>query len=221
MIRFEAFEAWYEIFGQKQSVINSSYFTLNFGKITALSGLNGSGKTTFIKSILGLNPYTNGKVYYNKAQIKRGVRIGTLFNTGYTPEIMSNSLMIKVSDLFQLINRLTAKKVDTNSSYSLNNIINTFDLKEFRNISFDKLSKGTKKRVLIAVAILNVPEVIILDEPFEGLDKIQRVRLKYILNDIREKRLILISSHENLELNSMCDDFLVVENNQINKENNA
>lgn len=217
MIKFKNFESWYITLGRKKIIIKSSDFELYFGRICAISGLNGSGKTTFLKSILGLSTFTNFDILYNNSKVSSGKTLNNMFSTGYAPEIMSDSFKIKVLDILKMINKIRVKKDDIDSPYSIYNIYSTLDLEEYKNVRFDKLSKGTKKRVLIAVAILNSPEIIILDEPFEGLDNLQRLRLKNILEELKYERLILISSHESFELESICNDFLKVENNKIFK----
>lgn len=219
MIEYKNLSSWYPRIGKQKLVLDNCSFRLRAGAITALSGLNGSGKSTLMKSILGLSLFSSGELFCND-EIKGSLLISNFFTTGYAPELSPDSFDITPLDFFKLNNLLSKPKVHDNSPFSLSSIVKTFDLEEYALTSFKKLSKGTKKRVLIANALLNNPEVLILDEPFEGLDQEQRSKLKKILTEFKNDKVILISSHESLELKSFCDDYLHIQNAKLVELNN-
>ncbi|MCC5941211.1 MAG: ABC transporter ATP-binding protein [Balneolaceae bacterium] len=210
MIEYLRFTAWYPSHWQKDFIIESSDFVIENGKITALTGLNGSGKTTLIKTILGLNPNGTGTLMINSEPQKTQL-LPDLFFVGYAPEMNSETGNKTCSEILKLQATLnkTVKKNDS-KLFGQKYLIEALQLDSYAGLPYNKLSKGTKKRVNIAMALLGKPEVLILDEPFEGLDQEQRKRLKSLLMDIKKDRYILISSHELMELNTFCDDFLLV-----------
>jgi len=214
MIQYKNISAWYPTLTTPQKVLDNCSFHLRKGSITALSGLNGSGKTTLLKVLLGISKFSSGDLFYREDK-KKSIIITNFFRTGYAPETTSDSMKISPVDLFKFTDLLTDNEVPKASAFSPNRIIQTFDLEEYASTKFDKLSKGTKKRVLIANAFLNNPEVLILDEPFEGLDQKQRSNLKDLLIKYREEKIVLVSSHELLELKTFCDDHLHIENKKI------
>lgn len=214
MIEYQNLSAWYPSLKNSSEILTNCSFQLAENSITALTGLNGSGKTTLLKVLLGISCYSNGKLFY-EGEEKESILIPEYCNTGYAPEITSDSMSISPTDLFEFNDLLDSKRSSEKTPFNKQDIIQVFDLEEYAAMSFNKLSKGTKKRVLIANAFLNEPKVLILDEPFEGLDEKQRNNLKELLVAYKEKGLVLISSHELLELKSICDNHLHIEDKSI------
>jgi len=214
MIEYRELEAWYPGFRNRNEVLEKCSFNLKMGSITALSGLNGSGKTTLLKAILGISLFAGGELCIDEEK-QDSIILSKILSTGYAPELLSSGLTATPNDLFSFNNVLHFENSLNNPLFNKQNITQTFDLEEYKDVSFKKLSKGTKKRVLVANAFLNNPRLLVLDEPFEGLDKDQRKRLKDLLIGIKKDRIILISSHESLELSTFCDEFLNVEHKEV------
>jgi len=214
MIEYRNLSAWYPTLTGQSKILENCNFSLKEGTITALSGLNGSGKTTLLKILLGISRFSRGDFFHN-GEKKESILITEQFRTGYAPEITSNSMTISPLNLFSFNDLLINQKSLPESPFSIHHIVHTFDLDEYASMSFNKLSKGTKKRVLIANAFLNNPQVLMLDEPFEGLDQKQRNNLKDLLVEFKQEKMVLISSHELLELKSFCDDHLHIEDKKI------
>lgn len=215
MITYSAFKAWYPSLREDISVIESSDFSLESGKITAITGLNGSGKTTLIKTILGLNPYGSGTLSI-KGKKQQSLLLPKWFDVGYAPEMNSENEDKSYRQIFNLVHDLHAgQKKEGEILYSTDQLISLFKLEPYDGLPFKKLSKGTKKRVQIVASIIGNPEVLILDEPFEGLDQDQRKRLKNLLIEFKKDRYLLISSHELMELDTFCDHYLLVKENHV------
>lgn len=208
MIKYSDLKVWYPSLKSKNVIINGADFQFERGKITALTGLNGSGKTTLIRAMLGLNPFSEGKLSIN-GDNQGSILLQKRFRVGYAEEMSS------VAEGFTCRKMLELKRVLVNSAIGkqagaaeIKKWVGDLELGEWLDAPVNKLSKGTRKRAYIASALIGEPDVLILDEPFEGLDQEQRTKLKALLTDYKSDKYILISSHELLELETFCDGFL-------------
>jgi ABC-2 type transport system ATP-binding protein len=215
MVRFEQFEAWYPTkFFKKNHIIKKCNFSIQKNKITGLTGLNGSGKTTLMKSISGLNLQSDGSLYLDGKKQKSCI-LSEYMNVGFSPEISPipfNGTLIELLKVYYHLNHVVPSESSINT---ILDAVQEFDLSMYLNTSFNTLSKGTKKRVLILVSLFGEPEFLILDEPLEGLDTDQRKFVKQKIQELKHDRYVLISSHELLELENICDDNLHIENYKV------
>ena len=210
MLVFKDFSVWYNVgFKKRINVLENTEFMIREDSITGLIGLNGEGKTSLIKAILGLNKSANFELYLNSNKVFN-TPINELLNLSYVPEIPSNETNFTVLEYLNL-NKMLNRDTDDSTVKAL---VEEFQLSEYLHQKFSTVSKGTKKRVLIVAALLADWEFLILDEPFEGLDIVQRDVLKKLLIQECKERYILISSHEILEMNQFCSSIIKVDNHK-------
>ncbi|MDD2793482.1 MAG: ABC transporter ATP-binding protein [Sediminibacterium sp.] len=193
-------------FGSLQALNNLSV-TCNKGECIALIGPNGSGKTTFIKTILGMVVCDSGFITFNGNNINNnwGYRSGI----GYMPQIgryPENMTIGQVLDMMKDIRKDSA-------TFPLDeDLINRFNLNNLLHKRMRTLSGGTKQKVSAALAFMFNPEVLILDEPTAGLDPVSSEILKEkILLEKSKGKLILISSHILSELDDLVTQVIYMQ----------
>lgn len=217
MVKYKNLQVWYpnKIYS-KNIILEESSFSIEKNKVTGLTGLNGSGKSTLMKAITGLNLHATGSLFLDGDK-KDSHILSNYLKVGYSPEISDIPFKGSLKDLLKIYHILNGNNQSEALPKLIENVIEDFDLSKYLNQTFNKLSKGTKKRVLILIGLLGDPKFIILDEPLEGLDIDQRKRIKQIISELKRDRYILISSHEILELENICDDFLHIEDQRVTK----
>lgn len=190
-----------KIYGQKK-VVNNLTFSLYEGQIFGFVGPNGAGKSTAIKMITGLAPITNGEVRIcgyniNNSFSKAIAKVGAVVETPQLYPYLSGEKNLKLYASFY------GKK-------AVNRIPQIVKLVGMENRIKDKVSTyslGMKQRLGIAQALLNKPQLLILDEPTNGLDPNGIVEIRKVLKILSEKEkiTIIISSHNLAELEQTCD----------------
>ena len=197
-------------FGKKQILKNVS-FSINEGDILAFIGPNGSGKTTTIKLILGLQKIDSGEVLINGLDITKN----------FEDAIRKVGAIVENPDSYMYLTgwqnlRLIADYYANISDEDINEVVKYVALESRINDKVNKYSLGMRQRLGIARALLNKPNILILDEPTNGLDpegiKDIRVLLKRLASDGMG---ILISSHNLAELESFCNKVCIIDNGTI------
>ncbi len=197
-------------FGKKQILKNVS-FSINEGDILAFIGPNGSGKTTTIKLILGLQKIDSGEVLINGKDITQD----------FEDAIRKVGAIVENPDSYMYLTgwqnlRLIADYYGNISDEDINELVKYVGLESRINDKVNKYSLGMRQRLGIARALLNKPNILILDEPTNGLDpegiKDLRVLLKRLASDGMG---ILISSHNLAELESFCNKVCIIDNGKI------
>jgi len=197
-------------------VLKDVNLTLNKGECVALIGPNGCGKTTLIKTILGMVLPNAGMVYFNQKPVLNTVNYKN--EIGYMPQIGRYPENMSIGDVLQMIKDLRGNHTTDETlydAYKLENILS----KKMRN-----LSGGTTQKVSATLAFLFNPKVLILDEPTAGLDPIAAEILKEkILSERENGKLIIITSHLLSELDELVNRVIFMEEGQIkfNYEVNA
>ena len=199
-------------FGAKQALDNVS-FTLPDNGIVALIGENGAGKSTLMRIMCGYILPTAGKVKIYGHDVY-DQRISALTHIGYVPEISSLYGDMTVYDFLMWIAGIWGIKDKENQ---LKNISQQMKIVEVLNNKIESLSKGFKKRVEIASAILHQPDFLILDEPTDGLDPNQKYDIRQFMKDYAKKHLVLISTHV-LEDVSIAERVIMLSLGQIIKD---
>lgn len=195
-------------FGKLAALQNVS-FRFNAGECIALIGPNGCGKTTLIKSILGMVVPDSGSIYFNGKDIAGEYayrsRIGYMPQTGRYPEAAT---IAQVIDMMKDIRGKGAKLDES--------LIRTFDLAALGNKRTGTLSGGTRQKLSAALAFLFSPDVLILDEPTAGLDPVSSEQLKEKIIQEKEKgRLILITSHILSELDELVTEVVYMQEGKL------
>ena len=175
-----------------KTAVNNVSLTITPG-VFGLLGANGAGKTTLMRIIADIIKPSSGEVLYN------GIPIETLDSEyrnifGHLPQEFGFYPEFRVTDYLEYIAALKGlTKKDTKQR--IEELLVQMSLEEVRNKKIKKLSGGTRRRVGIAQALLNNPEVLILDEPTAGLDPGERIKFRSLLSEFSKKRIVLISTH--------------------------
>ena len=161
--------------------------------VFGLLGANGAGKTTLIRMITGILKPDTGGIYYDGASI---ISLDSKFRDllGYLPQEFGFFPEYRVTDYLEYIATLKGLK-KSETKQRIEELMVEMSLEEVRHKKIKKLSGGTKRRVGIAQALLNNPEILLLDEPTAGLDPGERVRLRSILSEFSQHRIVIISTH--------------------------
>lgn len=197
-------------FGKKQ-ILKDVSFEIDEGDILAFIGPNGSGKTTTIKLILGLQKIDKGKVSINgfdveKDFVKAIEKVGAIVENPDTYMYLTGWQNLKIiANLYKDVTDEEIKK-----------IVKLVDLEKRINDKVSKYSLGMRQRLGIARALINKPNVLILDEPTNGLDPEGIKDLRNLLKKLAKEGMgILISSHNLAELESFCNKVLIIDNGKI------
>ncbi len=197
-------------FGKKQILKNVS-FELDEGDILAFIGPNGSGKTTTIKLILGLQGIDKGSVNINGFDIKKD----------FVKAIEKVGAIVENPDTYMYLSgwdnlKLTANMYKNISDEAIKDIVKLVDLETRIHDKVNKYSLGMRQRLGIARALINKPNILILDEPTNGLDPEGIKDLRNLLKKLAKEGMgILISSHNLAELESFCNKVLIIDNGTI------
>lgn len=192
-------------YGEKKAVDNIS-FTMDKPGAFGLLGTNGAGKTTSIRMILGILKKDSGEITWNKKQVER-----KNVNFGYLPEERGIYPKTKVYDQLMYFAKLKGmKKQDANKS--IREWLKKLEVEEYINMPAEKLSKGNQQKVQFITAVMHNPELIVLDEPFSGLDPINTEILRNaIIELIGQGRYIIMSSHQMSIIEEFCSDLIILD----------
>ncbi len=196
-------------FGEKQ-VLTGVSFKAEGGKAFGLLGRNGAGKTTAIRILMNVFPANSGKVLvdgeeidYNKVSI------------GYLPE--ERGLYPKKLILDQLIYFAELRGMSKKASVSsIDYWLERLGMTEYRNKRLDTLSKGNQQKIQLITALAHNPDIVILDEPFSGLDPVNAMLLKDVVKEqIKDGKIVLFSSHQMNYIEEFCDSIAILNNGKI------
>lgn len=203
-----------KVYGE-QTAVNSVNLHVKKGRIYGLLGRNGAGKTTIMKMILGLTPITSGEVDVFSQNIKGKEkriypRIGAIIETpGFYPNLTGTENL-----------EIFAKLRGTAAPNAVKTALEVVGLPYKDKKLFSKYSLGMKQRLGIANAILHDPELLILDEPTNGLDPIGIAEVRNFIKDLSTERgkTILISSHILSEIELLADDIGIIDHGVLLEE---
>ena len=182
------------------------------GKMYAIIGANGSGKSLILKALSGYNKLTSGKVLQDGNEIRK--KNNYIENAGI---IIENPVMVNEYTINENLEYL--KKMSENSKdIDLDKWYKYFEIEEYKEKRFSELSLGTKQKVALIQAFMHNPQNILLDEPFNALDKKAVIKVKELLIEEKKKgKLIIIVTHINDEILEECDEVIELENGKISK----
>ena len=193
-------------------VLNDINLKFEDGKMYAIIGANGSGKLLILKALSGYNKLTSGKVLQNGNEIRK--------NNNYIEDagiIIENPVMVNEYTITENLEYL--KKMSENSKeIDLEKWYKYFEIEEYKEKRFSELSLGTKQKVALIQAFMHNPKNILLDEPFNALDKKAVIKVKQLLLEEKKKgKLIVIVTHINDEILEECDEVIEMENGKVSK----
>ncbi|HRL70492.1 MAG: ABC transporter ATP-binding protein [Flavobacterium sp.] len=194
----------YKKFG-KLEVLNNINLSFKKGECIALIGPNGCGKTTLIKSILGMVIPTKGDILFDQKSILKEFEYRE--NIGYMPQIGRYPDYMTVGQIIEMI-----KKIRNSEQVLDEDLIKSFELEKIVDKQMRTLSGGTTQKVSATLAFLFNPEVLILDEPTAGLDPLASEILKdKIIKEKEKGKLILITSHLLSELDDLITQIIYMQ----------
>jgi len=184
-------------------------FGIRAGEVFGLLGPNGAGKTTTVEILEGLRPRTAGEVAVlgfdpDRQRESLKDRIGVCLQATNLPE------KIRVHEALDVFSSFYTRHTD------LNQLLRRLQLEEKRNAFYSTLSGGQKQRLALALALVNDPQLIFLDEPTTGLDPQVRAEIHSLLEELkRERRTILMTTHYIEEAERLCDRVAIVDEGKI------
>jgi len=196
-----------KVFGNYSAVSNVS-FTVNRGEVLGFLGPNGAGKSTTMKMITGfLNPSSGTAVICGNDVLKNPLKVKK--SIGYLPEgapaygdMTAMTFLSFIADIRGFSGEEKKRRI--------NHVIEITHLEKILNQSIETLSKGFKRRVGIAQAILHDPEVLIMDEPTDGLDPNQKHEVRALIQKMAQDKAIIISTHILEEVNAICNRAIII-----------
>ena len=193
-------------FGEKK-VLTGVSFKAEGGKAFGLLGRNGAGKTTSIRILMDVFPANSGEVLINGQPIDYN-KIGI----GYLPEergLYPKKIIIDQLTYFAELKGMSHKDAIKEIDYWLGRL----GMMEYRNKRLDTLSKGNQQKIQLITALAHNPDIIILDEPFSGLDPVNAMLLKDVVKEqIAKGKIVLFSSHQMSYIEEFCDSIAILNN---------
>lgn len=196
-------------FGEKR-VLKGISFRATGGKAFGLLGRNGAGKTTTIRILMDVFPADSGEILLDNEPINyEKVKIG------YLPEERGLYPKKKIFDqlvYFAMLKGMGKKEAVKAVDYWLEHL----GMAEYRNKRLDTLSKGNQQKIQLITALAHNPQIVILDEPFSGLDPVNAMLLKNVVKEeIAKGKIVLFSSHQMNYIEEFCDYIAILNNGEI------
>ena len=194
---------------RRKKVLENITFNVKKGEITALLGLNGVGKSTLLKIIMGLVKQDQGEVLFNGEKLN----YKTYENIAFVPDVLNTYGDMKIKDAFEYMSMMY-EKWDMDKAYEM--------LKDFKltdDLKINKLSKGNIARVKLILGFARHPEYLLLDEPFSGIDIFTREKFIESLIGYMDNNIgILLTTHELKEVENIVDKFVFLSDGNIKIE---
>ena len=188
------------------TAINKLSFEVKVGDVMGFLGPNGAGKTTSMRVITGYLKSDSGNVIINNKDIEIDP-IHTKSMIGYLPEGVP--LYLDFSPYLYLDYVCQVRNLK-NSKAAIKKVINDLQLEEVKDVPIETLSKGFKRRVGIAQALIHNPKLLILDEPTDGLDPLQKFEVRKLIKKLSKTKAIIISTHILDEVPEVCNKCLII-----------
>jgi len=204
----------YKQFNNIEAVKNIN-FTINKGSIVGLLGPNGCGKTTTIGMMLGLIKPTSGTVFINGQNIENeNNRTKILEKVNFISPYVELPKKLTVEENLKVYGKMYGVN---NLQDKISNLMNQLNLLEFEKRKTGELSSGQKNRVSLAKALINDPEILLLDEPTASLDPDVGDYIRTYIESFASKRgtTILLASHNMNEVERLCSEVMMMKNGQI------
>ena len=192
------------------TAINKLSFEVKVGDVMGFLGPNGAGKTTSMRVITGYLKSDSGNVIINNKDIEIDP-IHTKSMIGYLPEGVP--LYLDFSPYLYLDYVCQVRNIK-NSKAAIKKVINDLQLEEVKDVPIETLSKGFKRRVGIAQDLIHNPKLLILDEPTDGLDPLQKFEVRKLIKKLSKTKAIIISTHILDEVPEVCNKCLIINDGQ-------
>ena len=194
----------YKSFGEKQ-VLKGISFSAESGKALGILGRNGAGKTTLIRIMMQVFGADAGTVLLDGKEIDT-----ERIHIGYLPE--ERGLYPKQKIMTQLLYFAELKGIDKKSArLTAEKYFKGLQIEQYKNVRLDTLSKGNQQKIQLIAALISDHDIVILDEPFSGLDPVNAGMLKNIVKElISDGKMVLFSSHQMNYIEEFCDDIIIL-----------
>lgn len=195
-------------FGE-QTALNQINLEIGNSEIIGLLGPNGAGKSTLMKSIVGAMKIDEGQILFNeeditKNEISAKKKMGFLpENNPLYPEMYVKEYLNFVADIHQI------------SKERIDEVIELVGITPEKSKKISQLSKGYKQRVGLAQAILHSPDLLILDEPTNGLDPNQIIEIRNVIKEIGRQKTVILSTHIMQEVEALCSRVILIHQGNI------
>ncbi|MDF1823031.1 MAG: ATP-binding cassette domain-containing protein [Verrucomicrobiales bacterium] len=199
-------------FGAKVAVDGVS-FTVKKGEVLGFLGPNGAGKSTTMRMVTGFLPATEGRISIGGADIEEN-EIAAKAKIGYLPEAAPLYSDMTVEDFLRFSAELRGVP-SSELSTAVDKAIQTTFLEPVRHQSVDTLSKGYRHRTCFAQSIIHDPEVLILDEPTDGLDPNQKHEVRQLIKRMGETKAIIFSTHILEEVEASCTRAIIIDRGRV------
>ncbi len=201
--------------GKKQKLaVDNISLDVERGSFFGLLGPNGAGKSTTIHSITGITQPTSGEILVDGIDVVKDYKLART-KVGLSPQEFNvnifntpEQLMDYMGGYYGIPKAARKKKIDQ--------LIERFDLEQHRNVRFQRLSGGLKRRAILGRALIHTPDLLILDEPTAGVDVEQRHDLWHYLRELNEQgKTIILTSHYLEEIQALCNDIAIINHGKI------
>ena len=188
-----------------KKAVDGISFSLNKPGVFGLLGTNGAGKTTTIRMLLGIIKKDNGEITWNGKKVDR-----KSVNFGYLPEERGVYPKVKIYDQLMYFAELKGMKKQEADS-AIGTWAKKLKVEEYMQMPAEKLSKGNQQKIQFMTAVIHNPELVVLDEPFSGLDPVNTELLKNIIIDlVKEGKYVIMSAHQMSTIEEFCSDILIL-----------
>lgn len=202
MLKVEHVTKYYDNF----RAVNDLSFEVKEGEIFGLLGVNGAGKTTTFRMIMGLLDKTEGNITLNGKKIDYSVSDEIGFLTEER-SLLPSKTVLEQAIFYGVLKGLTEKEVEER----LDKYLEEFGITDYKNKKIKELSKGNQQKIQFIISIIHEPKLLILDEPFSGLDPINVEMFKKEILRLKKKgTMIIFSSHMMEHIEYFCDSLIIL-----------
>jgi len=195
-------------------VVSGVNFVANRGEITGYLGPNGSGKSTTLKMITGLIEPSEGEILFNGEPIGRD-RIAHKQRLGYVPEEPHLYPHLSGAEYLEMVGQLRGLP-ERSLTEKIDGFLRLFSLYGDRHVPLGSYSKGMRQKVLLSAALLHNPDLILLDEPFSGLDVNAALVLRDLMSELAARRKVVVfSSHEMETVERVCSRVVILHKGRV------
>ena len=188
-----------------KKVVDNISFSLEEPGVFGLLGTNGAGKTTTIRMLLGIIKKDSGEITWNGKKVDR-----KSVNFGYLPEERGVYPQVKIYDQLMYFAELKGMK-RSEADKTINEWAKRLKVEEYMQQPAEKLSKGNQQKIQFMTAVIHNPELVVLDEPFSGLDPVNTELLKNIIIDlVKNGKYVIMSAHQMATIEEFCSDILIL-----------
>jgi ABC-2 type transport system ATP-binding protein len=190
----------------KVRAVDDLNFTVESGDIFGLLGPNGAGKTTMIRMIMQIFQPDSGSIRLHG----KPVTPGSKDHIGYLPEERGLYQKMKIREVIHYFASL--KRMDSSEARKVaDDYLERFELLSRADDNIEELSKGNQQKIQFIISVMHAPKLLILDEPFSGLDPVNQVVLKEIITELQEKgTTVLLSTHQMEQVEKLCEKICLI-----------